>query len=166
MLPSIPANTSGTARLMVDAPSYAVGWQEPRYLANPAPGAELQYKVDGRYYERLVSAQLTFTASAAVGQRFQQLALLDTNGTEVLSVPIGSGTAAGQALQVALMLHAPGFSLADSGGSWGFIPDLLIPPGWSWKSITFGIDVADQYSGIVLVVQRFPNDAASIPAEQ
>lgn len=151
---------------MIDAPSYAVGWQEPVYLPDPVVGAEWSYTVDGRYYERLITAHIVFTASATVADRYPQMQLTDANGVAVTSAPVGSGTAASDVLTADLTLNAPAFSLAQSGGSWGYFPDLLIPPGWTWQSVTYGIDAGDQYSGIVLLVQRFPNDVTSITAGQ
>ena len=48
----------------------------------------------------------------------------------------------------------------------GYLPDLMIPAGWSWSTATSAMDAGDQFDQIILLVQRFPNDAASISAEQ
>lgn len=159
-----PGNTSQTARLMVNPPGFAVGWQEPVYLPNPPAGQNWSYTVDGRYYERVVAVQYVFTASAAAGNRFPSVALADANGTQVTIVPGGQNVAPSTAVDANLTVGAPGFAQGTVGNTVGYIPDLLIPPGWRWRSVTGGIDVADQFSGIVLLVQRFPNDAAAITA--
>lgn len=159
-----PANTSGTARLLLGAPSYEVGWQEPVYVPNPAAGASFTYKSDGRYYERVLAVTFALTTSAAVANRFAQLYLKDANGAVVTSVPCGGTVVAATTLSVNLFVGAPTLANSASGGSWGSLPDLLIPPGWQWALTVFGEDVADQVSGIVLLVQRFPNDAVEIQA--
>lgn len=155
-------DVSQTARLMVAPPGYAVGWQEPLYLAKPAAGAGWAHQVDGRYSERLVSASFALATSAAVGNRFPQLQLLDTNGVAVLAVPVGDSVAPSSNLNPALMIGAPAFAFGTSGGTFGFIPDLLVPPGWTWQLTVFGGDVGDQITSVILIVQRFPNDTTSI----
>lgn len=157
-------NTSGTARLLLGAPSYEVGWQEAVYIPNPAPGAAFTYTVPGRYYERLLAASFGLTTSIAVANRFAQFYLKDINGNVITSVPCGGVVAASTTLGVNLFAGAPAFASGTSGGSWGAIPDLLVPPGWQWSLTVFAEDVADQVTGIILLVQRFPNDTIAIPA--
>ena len=162
----LPGNTSQTARLMVAPPGFAVGWQEPLYLPDPVAGAEWSHVVDGRYFERLLAAQYMFTADAAVATRYAVLGLYDVAGRQVLTVPAAGGVVAATAVTANLMTGIGVLSSGTIGNTWGVLPDLLVPPGWSWRSATSGIDAGDQYSGITLVVQRFPNDATSIVAGQ
>lgn len=159
-----PRTTSDTARLLVDAPSFAVGWQQPIYVPNPAVGQNWKHTVDGRYSERLLAATFVFTADAVVGDRFPAMNLVDTNGVIITSVPAGDSVVASSGLSVFLTLHGPAYSFGASGGTFGFIPDILVPPGWAWQSSVAGIDPGDQLSAIVLLVQQFPNDATSISA--
>lgn len=164
MTTPLPRSTSDTARLLNDAPEFGVGWQEPVYLPNPAAGAGLTYIVDGRYYERVLAVTFTLVTSAVVANRFVQLYLLDTNGKIITSIQ-GAGTVvASTTVNVFLMLRAPTLSNGPSGGSFGFLPDLLLPPGWKWQITVFGEDAADQISAVVFLVQRFPNDAAAVTA--
>ncbi|SRR6266852_3497065 len=164
MTSPVAHSSSSTARLMAGALGYQVGWQEPVYLPNPAAGAVWSYKVDGRYFERVLTITFTLVTSAVVANRFPQVQLADANGTVITAVPAGGTVVAGNNLNVTLTLEAPGYSGGASGGTFGFMPDLLIPPGWSWRAAVFGIDPGDQILGVILLVQRFPNDAASIPA--
>ena len=164
MTTPLPTNTSDTARLLNGAPSFGVGWQEPVYLPNPAAGANWSYKVDGRYFERVLSVHYTLVTSAVVANRFPVLTLADQNGKIVSGAPGGSGVAASTTLITDLIIGGPAYDFANVGNSYGFLPDLLIPPGWSWQSVVGNLDVADQFSGIVLLVQRFPNDATSLSA--
>lgn len=160
----LPGNTSGTARLLLGAPSYAVGWQERLLLPNPAAGQPLTYTVDGRFYERLIAVTLTLTTSVVVANRFLQFYLQDNNGVTVTSAPGGGVVVASSTLNPFLTYDAPSYSNGASGGTFGKIPDVLAPPGWKWVAQVFNMDAADQISGAVLLVQRYPNDAVEIQA--
>ena len=164
MQPSLPPNTSGTARLILGPLGYQVGWQEPVYVPNPGAGLGWVHAVDGRYFERVLSVTFIFQASAAVSNRFIQLQYVDTNGNAITTVPASGQITAGVGVNANMSINAPGYNFGTSNLTGGFIPDLLLPPGWAIQTHNSGIDVADQYSGIVLLVQRFPNDAAMIPA--
>ena len=162
MGPQPAGNTSDTARLLVDAPGFAVGWQTTVFVPSPAAGAQWSYKIDGRYSERLVAATMVFSTSVVVANRFPVLLLTDNNGRVVAEVPTGNSVAASATLTSFLMLHGPAFANGGVGNTYGFIPDILAPGDWSWGSGVAAMDVADQWSGIVLTVQRFPNDAAMV----
>ena len=161
-----PNNTSQTARLMVNPPGFAVGWQTPVYLPDPAAGAIWSYTVDGRYYERLVAVRYRFATSAVVATRFPVVALQDTNGTVITSAQGGWGVPAGSAVTASLAVGVPVAATATNGSTFGYLPDVLAPPGWSWVANVGAMDAGDAFSQVVLLVQRFPNDAASITAEQ
>lgn len=160
----LPANTSGTARLMIDAPSFAVGWQEPVYVPNPAVGGQWAYTVDGRYCERLLAVTHVFTTSAVVGNRYPAVNLADVNGRVITSVPGGGPVVASSVKPCYLTGGGPAYGDSVPTGVYGFIPDLLIPGGWSWQSSVLGMDAGDEFTGVVLLVQRFPNDATQITA--
>lgn len=157
-------SSSSTARLMTGALAHQVGWQEPVYLPQPAAGAQWSFKVDGRYFTRVLAIRYLFATSAVVANRFPEVQLVDSNGASITSVPGGSTVAASNFLTAYLTLEAPGFAGGSSGDTFGFLPDLLIPPDWIWKSSVFGMDAGDQFSQIILLVQRFPNDTASQPS--
>lgn len=160
MQPSIPANTSGTTRLMLGALGHQVGWTERLILPAPAAGAQWKYTADGRYFERILSVGYTFTASAVVGNRFLSVQLTDNNGLVITKIPGGDNVAAAGVPVVWLTVGSALLAQGPNGDTFGSIPDFLIPPGWSWGSQVFGMDVGDQFSQVVLMVQRYPNDAA------
>lgn len=162
----VARTTSDTARLMGGAPGFAVGWQQPIYLPNPAAGAVWSRKVDGRFLERVLAVTFTLTTSAVVANRFPAVQLADSNGKVITAVPAGGAVAASQSLFVNLAVNGPAYSFGNSGGTYGFLPDLLVPADWSWSAAVAGLDVADTLTNIVLLVQQFPNDAAAISAVQ
>ena len=166
MTSPLPANTSQTARLMADPPGFAVGWQTPVYVASPPAGSGFTYTVDGRYFERLLAAQFTLNTSATVLNRFLHLELNDQDGTRVSEVQASGAVAASAMITTFLTVGAGVLATGSTGHTYGALPDLLIPPGWSWQVPTVGLDPADQVSGVVLLVQRFPNDAAATVAGQ
>lgn len=149
---------------MVDAPAFAIGWQEPIYLPAPAAGAQWSYTVDGRYFERVISIFALFQTSAVVANRFPLVRIMDANGSIIAEVPLGATIVAGTLLTGCLMLAAPSFATGAGGAVNGFFPDILLPPGWSISTSVTNMDVGDQWSNIRLLMQRFPNDAASITA--
>ena len=160
----LPGNTSDTARLFTRPPGYAVGWQDRVILPAPAAGAQWSYTVDGRYWERLVAVKFVFTTSAVVANRFPVLALEDANNTVITAVPGGNSVAASSTLTTYLVNDGPAYAGGSVGNTYGFLPDILVPPGYSWVSQTAAMDVGDAYSGIVLTVHRFPNDTTEIAA--
>ena len=149
---------------MTGAPSYAVGWQEPVYLPNPPAGQGWSYTVDGRYYERLLSARWIFTTDAVVANRSVRLSLSDANGTIIAEVPATGVVAAGQVVAVELVVGLSAAGVTVPGVSAGPLPDLLVPPGWTWMARGITLDPGDTFTAVTLLVQRFPNDAASITA--
>jgi hypothetical protein len=157
-------SSSSTARLMTGALDFQVGWQERVIIPNPVAGADWTYKVDGRYYERLLAARWAFQASAVVGNRVLRLRLLDHVGNTVITVPASANIAAGTSIAINLMAGFPVLSSNAALETWGGIPDLLIPPDWTWQAATSFIDVGDVETSIILLVQRFPNDTASQPS--
>ena len=159
-----PVNTSGTARLTLGALGYQVGWQERLVLPNPPAGQGFTYTVDGRYYERILAVSFNLVTSAVVANRFVEAFLEDTNGTIITSVPCGGTVVASTTLNVYLTYDGPSYSGGNSGGTFGKITDMLLPPGWKWVFVVFSEDAADQVNSIVVTVQRFPNDAAQISA--
>jgi hypothetical protein len=164
MTSPLARTTSDSARLMVGAPGFAVGWTQPVYLPAPAAGAGWSRKADGRYFERLLSVTFSLVTSAVVANRVTTVQLLDGNGLVVTEVPAGGVQVASTTLAVRLVTGAPAYAAAVAGGSYGFLPDLLVPPDWTWRAVTTGIDVGDQFSAPLLQLQQFPNDASIITA--
>ena len=149
---------------MTGAPSYAVGWQEPVYLPNPPAGQGWSYPVDGRYFERLLSARWIFTTDAVVANRSVRLSLMDANGTIAAEVPATGVVTAGTVLACEMTTGGPGYAVTTAGVAAGFIPDLLVPPGWTWMARGITLDPGDTLTSVTLLVQRFPNDAAATVA--
>jgi hypothetical protein len=159
-----PADLLGTAHLLLGAPSYGVGWQDVVYLPNPPAGQVWSYTVDGRYYERLLLVRQRFTASAVAANRFPAVDLFGVDGAVVTEVPAGNNVVANGVVTANLAVGGSGYALGSTGGTFGFLPDVLVPPGWGWRASVSGMDAGDQLAGIVLVVQRYPTAPADLIA--
>jgi len=131
----------------------------------PAAGAVWTHKVDGRYYERLLAVTYTFTTSAVVANRNIVLNMLDSNGVIITQVPGSFALPASTVASDFFQVNSPSYDFAPGANTYRYLPDFLVPPGWSWNSSVSSIDVGDAFTGVVLLVQRFPNDAAMISAE-
>lgn len=141
----------------------AVGWQERVRLPQPAAGGGFTYTVDGRYYERVLSIRFTFDTSAVANTRYGFVGVYDADGSLVAEVQAIATMPEGAEARVNLMVGCPVVSMGNGGDSEGFLPDLLLPPGWSWRARVTAEDAADQFSGVVVLVQRFPTDVAVMP---
>lgn len=164
MTTPLARTTSDTARLLVDPPGYAIGWQQRVYVPSPAAGAAWSRTIPGPHFERLVAARWVLTTSAVVANRFPVLYLTDPNGVKVLCVWAGGTNVASQVSGINL---AREYSLQSNYGgieTFGPMPDLLLPPGFTWTATCQNMDVGDTQTGIVLTIDQFPNDITRISA--
>lgn len=114
--------------------------------ANPAAGAQLAFTATEQF--ELDAVRLILTTSAVVANRFMQLRILDGTGAVVWD---------DQPATVAASQSA-GFNFYNGAGGQGAgnfsvqcsLPRLVIPVGWQIVTTTTGLDVADQYSAVVI----------------
>jgi hypothetical protein len=149
--------------LLLGAPGFAVGWQQPVYIPAPAAGTGWVHQVSGQFFERLLVATWQLTTSGAGPARYPGLQLLDSNGTIVAEVTALNTYAPGATRLLSLWVGAPVMNDLTDVDITAAIPDLLVPPGWTWKSSALSYDVADQEGPAVLLVQQYPNDSVSYP---
>lgn len=126
-------------------------------VPNPLVGAEMAVTPNRSGAWRLLNLVFTFTASAVVAVRQVQLRLGDGSRTYWFGV-----TATTQAATVAATYQAT--PQAVPAAAVGGIVQLALPPeglwiprGWTLSTVTTLIDVGDQYSGIALLVEEFPD---------
>lgn len=152
------------AHLMTDPPGFGIGWFERLLIPDPAVGLSWSHTVDGRYYERLIGVRWHFVASAVVANRYPMLTLRDADGAILLRSPVMQVIVAGNNSTMNSRFDGYSDFAQNQAEQFSDLPDLLIPSGWSWAGDVVGQDAGDQVSGVVLLVQRFPNDAAVIGA--
>lgn len=123
---------------------------------NPAAGADWRYTCPGQGIQRVVAMRAVLTTSAAVANRAVALVLSD--GTDdFATIPSGAAIAASQTGVVSSIPGAPTVGAANgplllSAPTDGF----LLLPGWSLRTATALIDVADQWSAVRLWVVEYP----------
>lgn len=149
---------------MTGAPAYAVGWQTPVYVPDPAAGSSWSYRVDGRYVERLVAATCTLTTDAVAGGRYPKLVLSDNEGRPLVVSPVYNGMGVSSQVVVSAWVGAGALAQITANGAFTALPDVLVPGDWTWALQVDGLDAGDTVTGVTLLVQRFPNDAAVISA--
>lgn len=155
---------SDTARLLADAPGFAVGWQEIVYLQAPAAGAQWSYTVPGGFWARLVSVRQVLVTSAVVANRVARLQLRDANAVTITAVAASGAVPAATTVATHNVLGAADVGNGVAPRSYGYLPSVLIPAGWSWGSQVAAMDAGDAFTTVTLVIQRFPDDAASVTA--
>lgn len=148
-----------------DGVRVVAGWTEPVTLASVAAGVgSASHVIDGAFYERCLAAHVTLATSAAVANRTLTLDLVDGNGVTQYSTPLASTVVASSTVTAYAAVGAE-YSLAASGVSAATLPDLLFPPGYSFRFKVAGIDVADQVSAAGFLLQRYPSNLVSILQE-
>lgn len=107
---------------------------------------------------RIISALSKFTTSAQAGTRVPGLQVLDGDGAQIMLLSsFQSHAAAGSRFvsyvhgAVSQFTGAAGFDLVE-------VPDLLLPAGYSIKSLTEGIQTEDQYGAIPLWIEEFEEE--------
>lgn len=128
------------------------------HVTDPAAGADWSTTAPGSAARRIVSLHARLVASAAVANR--QVALIASSSagrwyqqawsvtqTAGQTVDYGAHTAAGTAGA------APGTASVPLPAA-----GLLLLPGFQLSVVTTGIDVADQWSGVNLLIDEIPSD--------
>lgn len=121
---------------------------------NPAPGTEWSVAVPGGQQWRPLAAIATLTTSAAVASRVAGVRLSDGNAVFYGAGSI-NGTAAGQ---VNVLSYAAASSPTASTPNISFAvlqwPLMWLPAGYTFGSFTQGIQAADTYSGVVVMIEQ------------
>jgi hypothetical protein len=141
-----------------------VRWQVVSF-PNPAAGAELDLRAAGLGPWRLWSLSFLFTASAAVANRTPTFTW-DQDALTILRLPSTVVIAAAGTARYQGMMNGAGLA-AVAGVNFLLWPDwgIVLRAGDHFRSVTANIDVADQYSQIVALVEEIPLEDSAM-AEQ
>jgi hypothetical protein len=144
---ALPQPPCGTA-----SPSAVVTEVIPAGAQLPAAGTNYTFTVPASGPAmNLTSVRATFTSSAAVANRFLSLILSDAAGNQLATIPNSSTVVASSSVFLSWLNTVSTFVSNPSGNAVLPIPMRTLLPGWTLKLNAAGIDVADQWSGIVLV---------------
>jgi len=126
------------------------GWR--RFLRTtvvvpPSAGADWSYKIPGAELHQLLTVQGTLVASAAVANRYPSLAMGD--GTTVYARSRAAGAVVAGSTSIVLWTEGayPG---AANGILGSYLPTAMMSEGETIASVTDGLDVADQWSAIII----------------
>lgn len=130
------------------------GWLELIPARSPAAGAAFTYRFPGETYTALVAVAFTLTTSAAVANRYPELAILDGDGGAIFRVASPTALVASLARRTYLAADMGGVVTSPSGDESLPFPDTMFPPGFQARITATALDAADQLSGIRLYVRR------------
>lgn len=117
-------------------------------VANPAPGAEWSVTVPAGAVWWPLAVRSVLTTSATVGTREPALVIAETRDVITIPVPSGIEASAIGIYEWVVDVSVPGPSTTQVAP----LPRIGLPAGWSVRSVTLGLDVADQWSDITLLV--------------
>ena len=166
-----PNNANASRTLFADycTISAPVGWPDGRYIyptegpgalqvihpANPAAGTDWSQGVTNNQRWKVRSLNATLTTSATVANRQPQIILTDTAGDVLFTgVPNANIPATTVAAVTASPVSSPG-NLIATDITVPLPGDTVLPATFFIKSLTVGIQVADQWSNIFILVESW-----------
>lgn len=127
----------------------------PIVIPNPGAGQEVTLATPGDATWELISLRLTFTASAVVANRHPSLVIADADAKEFLRIDPQLVVAAAGVVDVNFAAGL-GYVQAANPTLFGLPGDpFRIPPGWTVKTSTALLDVADAYTNIRAIVREW-----------
>lgn len=127
---------------------------EIRSLPSPVAGADLTIPATNGQDWRVLGVTATLTTSAAVANRTVR-ALVDDQTSVGASMPTGVTQVASTAVTYSWV---GGLSFSGATPLNGFValtlPDLILPTGWRFRTITGLLDAADQWSVVSIMIER------------
>lgn len=123
---------------------------------NVGAGSDWSITVAALQTWRVRSITALFTTSAAVANRNPVLQIVDPGGTVQYTVNLSNGPLT--ATQTDQVSAAPGTPVAYQGVAPTFqtfvsIPDLVLPAGWTIRTVTAGIQAGDTWTGVAMAVE-------------
>lgn len=136
--------------------AHGVGYQDVLFPASPAAGANLAVTVEGRNWLRVLGARLNVTTDANVANRFVSLDYVNARGQTIMR------NAAGLVVTASTTNQRFEWTAQRTDAQWAANTPVLVPvyplflaPGSVVQFTLDSIQVGDQVSGAVLVVERF-----------
>lgn len=124
-------------------------------VANPAAGAEFAMPARGGEWWRVLTLTFTLTTDATVADR--RVTLFADDGSDNFWAIASPATHAASTAQRYAMSH--GYGQGQANGGIVSIPlpgeGLWLQSGWRLRTVTDQLQVADQFSGFIALVQEF-----------
>jgi hypothetical protein len=106
----------------------------------------------------VMSAIVTFTASAQAATRRPGIATFDGDGNKLTKVQPNNAVTASKVSLVSAVLGAFGIESENNGPLIMGLPAILLLPGYSIGSDTFNLQTEDQYGAVILQVEEFEQE--------
>lgn len=157
------ASPSEVTEGLLQAFGHGTGYPELKLLPNPAPGANLSYKVSGFYWERIAALTVELTTSNHAANRSLVLEVLDQDGGVLAAIP---PAAVQTATQVRTYTFLPNMNtlLGPVGGVFfAPVPLFFLQPTWTIVTAVANIDANDQIGPVRLYRERFSTGPDGYP---
>lgn len=143
---------------------YGLAYQDWVPVATPAAGASQTVGVTGENYVRVLAARASLTTSAAVANRLLTMDFINGRGQTFVQNGASVLVTASTTGQVFEWDFDRTVSEWNTGTPvWAPVVDVFLPPGFSIKFNLAGADAADQLSGLLLWIERFPTGPRGYP---
>lgn len=122
-------------------------WYASQQQGNPAAGADWTFTIPAGTRKRVVSVSALLTTAVAVANRFASI-IIDDGVNIVAQIPSGFAQAASLANQYTFADSTTGTASASNVSIASLPSNLILPAGFRVRSLTGGIQAADQWSNI------------------
>lgn len=134
-------------------------WDEPTVIPQPAAGAFAIRKAPGETFEILLAARCTMVTSAAVANRTPVFRILNGDLSVVAQSVQALVVPASTTVDVSWAYGLTAVTAAVGGPASAGLPELMIPPGFSFAIGMTGMQAGDQVSPVQLFVRRAASGA-------
>lgn len=125
-----------------------------RLVANPAVGAELSISLPADESWGFRAIEFVFTSSAIVANR--QVSLVLDDGTNEFCRMMPTSVQAENLPVRYIYALGQGYEAEIGNAKSHGLPDVILRAGWRVRTATAALDVGDQFSAIVFLVDVFP----------
>lgn len=126
-------------------------------IANPAAGGGFTRVVPSDYFEKLLALHAILTTSATVANRMPYLLLLDGDNNIMARLSHNISVAAGSTVELTWIVDTDTVALSNTGPSVCPLPDFYMLPGWKFNLAAAGIQAADTFTQVGMLVFRYPH---------
>jgi hypothetical protein len=124
-------------------------------IASPAAGNDFTITVPGGALWEVLGFQGVFTTSAAVASRQARLQYANGDGALFFATAAATTIPASQANRMSWAQGLGTFGTTAASNAPLPTPPIPLPVGFRINSFTANIDVADQWSGLILIVREW-----------
>lgn len=122
-------------------------------ITTPAAGVEPRTIIPDNTYYRLIAVAFDFVSSAVVANRYIRVDFSDDQQSNFNYSQLPTAVTAGLTTHMSMAVGQGAAVAPQAVRQSGPIPDLILPPGYSWSISVPGIDAGDQVQAIHALIQ-------------